>query len=490
MKALTSLLFAVGHTSLGLGNSLPPLVTVSISPESRVKAAAEDGPRRLQQGEWRDFGIVIDNAAGITAPLVIECQQTMTCAADDSRDRWLQLALHPTGPLTGQPLESRTLRLWSRDSGVRSAVFSFNAGQGTQDLGFRSDVTLTFRATAAAKVDKTPVSPTATLVATGGGLWPQIQLARDGSLLAFGYNAAAHTTLPGDVDCWASPDGGKTWALRATAASRPASHANYCHFATGLAANGDALILASGMDHAASINAARGPHAGVILRSADSGKTWEKSGTMPGVLPGQLKPYPFGSIIAAADKTLRTVMYTVDEKQNNIESAWMFTSRNDGRTWAEARKVADGINETVILPLGGKTWLGVARTSNRPAPAHGQEFRQFRSADDGKTWADEGLIASCHLHPPHLLRLRDNRILLTCGNRLDGGIESRLSSDDGKGWSEPRRLFTTGPGDMGYPSTAQLPDGTLVTVFYAQQSPLHDGYHMGAVGWATPAINQ
>ena len=52
------------------------------------------------------------------------------------------------------------------------------------------------------------------------------------------------------------------------------------------------------------------------------------------------------------------------------------------------------------------------------------------------------------------MRLRDNRILLTCGNRLDGGIETRLSSDDGKCWSEPRRLFTTCPDDMGYPSTA------------------------------------
>jgi len=39
---------------------------------------------------------------------------------------------------------------------------------------------------------------------------------------------------------------------------------------------------------------------------------------------------------------------------------------------------------------------------------------------------------------------------------------------------------------MGYPSTAQLPDGKLVTVFYAAQSPLHAGYHMGAIGWQSP----
>ena len=51
-------------------------------------------------------------------------------------------------------------------------------------------------------------------------------------------------------------------------------------------------------------------------------------------------------------------------------------------------------------------------------------------------------------------------------------------------------VFTTGPGDMGYPSTAQLPDGKLVTVFYAEKFPLLDSYHMGAVGWTTLATDK
>jgi len=55
----------------------------------------------------------------------------------------------------------------------------------------------------------------------------------------------------------------------------------------------------------------------------------------------------------------------------------------------------------------------------------------------------------------------------------------------------PHKLYTTGPGDMGYLSTAQLPDGKLVTVFYAAQSPLHAAYHMGVIGWtAPPALPQ
>ena len=40
--------------------------------------------------------------------------------------------------------------------------------------------------------------------------------------------------------------------------------------------------------------------------------------------------------------------------------------------------------------------------------------------------------------------------------------------------------FTTGPADMDYPSTAQLPDGKLITAFYAIKSPQHDGYHIGS----------
>ena len=89
-----------------------------------------------------------------------------------------------------------------------------------------------------------PLTPDfSAVVVKGGGLWPQIQTAPDGTLLALGYNAAAHTTLPGDVDAWASSDGGKTWSLRATAAARPAKSANYCHWASGISAKGSAQVV-------------------------------------------------------------------------------------------------------------------------------------------------------------------------------------------------------------------------------------------------------
>ena len=329
--------------------------------------------------------------------------------------------------------------------------------------------------------DAPPVPHFTVVIAKGGGLWPQVQVLADGTLLALGYNAAAHTTLPGDVDTWASVDGGKTWTLRATAAARPDAKANMCHWASGFSAKGELLVLASGLDDAANERGQRAPNEARVFRSADGGATWTQAWSFP-KMAGGLKPYPFGSIVKAHDGSLRTLVYTADEK--GTEAAWMMGSHDNGRSWDKGMKLADGINESVLLPLPENGWLCVARTSNKPAPEHGQELRQLRSTDDGKSWQDEGLIAEYHKHPPHLLRLRDNRILLTYGNRRDGGIEVRFTADEGKTWSTPQRIYTTGPGDMGYPSTAQLPDGKLVTVFYAIQSPLNDGYHMGAVGWS------
>ncbi len=46
--------------------------------------------------------------------------------------------------LSGLSLEYRVVQIYSRDAGKREAKISFNVGQGTQDLGFRSDVDILF----------------------------------------------------------------------------------------------------------------------------------------------------------------------------------------------------------------------------------------------------------------------------------------------------------------------------------------------------------
>ena len=78
-------------------------------------------------------------------------------------------------------------------------------------------------------------------------------------------------------------------------------------------------------------------------------------------------------------------------------------------------------------------------------------------------------------------------MLLTYGNRLvPKGVDVCFSDDEGASWSEPWRVVDF-QSDGGYPSSVQLPDGRVLTAYYARQVEGHDRYHMGVVVW-DPAI--
>jgi hypothetical protein len=70
--------------------------------------------------------------------------------------------------------------------------------------------------------------------------------------------------------------------------------------------------------------------------------------------------------------------------------------------------------------------------------------------------------------PSHLLRLRDGRLLMSYGyRRAPFGNQARVSADGGKRWSGALMISDDGAsGDLGYPSTVELADGALVTVWY------------------------
>src|SRR5207253_984736 len=70
--------------------------------------------------------------------------------------------------------------------------------------------------------------------------------------------------------------------------------------------------------------------------------------------------------------------------------------------------------------------------------------------------------------PQRRLRLQDGRLLMTYGHRRKPiGNQARISADHGRTWSEPLILSDDASSwDLGYPSTVQLKDGSLVTVWY------------------------
>lgn len=156
----------------GLQAALDPLCLagVTINPESRVKAARGAAPAALEQHGWTVFLVKVYNEAGITAGLRATSPNAAplfkpstgspapkpTVKPEDVPDRWLEIMTFDEQPLnkslSGLALEYRLVQLYSRDSGKREAKLIFDAGQGTQDLGFRSELNILFEIQPAVRV--------------------------------------------------------------------------------------------------------------------------------------------------------------------------------------------------------------------------------------------------------------------------------------------------------------------------------------------------
>ena len=95
------------------------------------------------------------------------------------------------------------------------------------------------------------------------------------------------------------------------------------------------------------------------------------------------------------------------------------------------------------------------------------ETLQTHSTDGGKSWATPYSIGVWGL-PSHLLRLSDNRLLMSYGHRRKPlGNQVRISRDNGVSWSKAMLIHADATsGDLGYPSTVEVSPGQLVTVWY------------------------
>lgn len=142
------------------------LAVVTINPESRVSAVEGPVKKELVQQGWRSFLVKVHNEAGITPPLDISSSQAAPAyeqgkgarerpqttsdlvTAAESAQRFLDIESFGKQPLkpnlSGLSVEYRIVHLYSRDAGKREATLEFNVGQGTQDLGFRSEVPILF----------------------------------------------------------------------------------------------------------------------------------------------------------------------------------------------------------------------------------------------------------------------------------------------------------------------------------------------------------
>lgn len=297
--------------------------------------------------------------------------------------------------------------------------------------------------------------------------WPNLTVLADGTVVATIHNQPSHLRLPSDVECWAGADGGRTWEKRGTPAPRDTEHTARGNVAAGVAANGDLLVLASGWSDP--VAEGRGEILKTwVSRSADGGRTWSIDRDVFPLGPEGLPLVPFGDILQGGDGHLRVAAY----RSNRTH---VYISRDDGRTWDMQSTLAaeTDSNETALFHLGAGRWLAAARFNG---------LELYYSDDDAETWTPRGTVTGPSQHPGHLMRFGTS-LLLTYGNRTsERGVDVRFSDDEGRTWSEPFRVLDF-QGDGGYPSSVALPDGQVLTAYYAKSIAGHDNYHMGVAIW-------
>lgn len=201
-----------------------------------------------------------------------------------------------------------------------------------------------------------------------------------------------------------------------------------------------------------------------MLRSTDGGVTWST---------------PYDSIVNSPHGPTQLadgrLLYVGKDLWKTGKWIGVCESTDDGRSWKKLAHIptrrgdnpgeyhelhaVEATNGTIIVQI---------RNNN---PANRSETLQTESLDGGKTWSEPHPIGVWGL-PSHLLRLHDDRLMMTYGyRRKPFGNQARVSADHGETWSEPITISGDGAnGDLGYPSTIELPNGNLLTAWYEQMS--------------------
>lgn len=314
--------------------------------------------------------------------------------------------------------------------------------------------------------------------------WPTLARRSNGELLVvYSGGRESHVCPFGRVDLMRSHDGGKTWTFPQTLIDGPIDDRDAGVLET---AKGSLLVTTfTSLAYEASLERARkdgnwdaerlaqweAAHNRVsaeqrkkdlnvwMIRSSDGGVTWSAKYDCLVNSPHGPIQLTDGRLLYAGKDLWRDGRVGVCE------------STDDGQSWRWLAEIqpragdnpADYHELHAVEAADGRI---IAHIRNHNAKNEGETL-QSESADGGKTWSEPHSIGVWGL-PSHLLRLRDGRLLMSYGYRRQPfGNQARISGDYGATWTEPITISGDGiGGDLGYPSTVELDDGSLVTVWY------------------------
>lgn len=312
-------------------------------------------------------------------------------------------------------------------------------------------------------------------VVSGGGYFPVLIRLKNRDLMAVLRGGAPHIGVKGRLDIVTSKDDGKTWLTPQTVVDGPEDDRNP---ALGQLKNGDIILAyailhgydSSGLKLSTSPTERRAE--GVyVMRSSDGGKTWtkpERSESTHALQKdgGSLSPY--GKIVQLPDGTaLMSVYYQFADARGNQE--YVFRSHDGGKTWGEPAPVGEHYNETGLLALADGSVMAALRSET------GGRLAIAFSKDGGHTWSAPAETTRDKEHPGDLIRLKNGDILLTYGERNKPfGVAAIVSHDKGKTWDARSKVVLANDAastDCGYPSSIELPNGKIVTIYYQVDDP-------------------
>jgi len=217
--------------------------------------------------------------------------------------------------------------------------------------------------------------------------------------------------------------------------------------------------------------------------SKDGGETWDaKYLEFPDVALLHGGP---AEAIALPDDTILAPVYGRRIGDKTGGRCWCLRSTDRGQTWELITAAYDGRHpfaEWAVVHAGGGRVVGLIRGeggSTATCPMHEIGYLyQVNSEDGGKTW-DDPARAPMWGYPPTLIRLKDGALLASYGYRRPPyGVRACFSYDDGRTWDWKKEVILRtdglpdGPGkgasigDLGYPRSVELRDGTIFTAYY------------------------
>jgi sialidase-1 len=306
------------------------------------------------------------------------------------------------------------------------------------------------------------------LVCAGAGQFPVLARSAAGELAIVVRAGGEHYGLAGTLATAHSDDGGRTWSELIDVAPGGDDVRNP---AFGIAPDGRWLLAywKAGV-HCYDAGAWRLPDPSAlgeapdlfVVTSGDRGRTWTGAAQRSELLAWAS---PFGRIVTAPGGALVMAAYGPrrDAAANEFDAIAM-RSHDGGATWGDESLVLVGASELSLCMVAPDRLVGaVRRATGDTAIVH--------SRDGGRTWSAPIAATRALEHPGDLCVLSGSgRLLLTFGRRRRPlGCGALTSADGGETWDAAHEVLLAGDGignDVGYPSTVQLDDGTLVTALY------------------------